>query len=545
METDLSDLEKKILEIADLLTLSNKTITLETLFNGSKKNLAKSTEEISKAINFLILKKYIIFGTKVTRNQVLLNGKRYRIHLYILNNPGCSLAELKKFINLKGSLINWHLSVLEKFNFIFRRKFLKDLRFFSIDFNESLVTPWLILKEPNSFKIFEILLQYPILELQQLKTFTFLELDTIDYHLKKLIEIHIVRIEKIHDYNFYTLNPETIKSLQNYLGLKEKDIKNFLYLQNKLIDEKINTAPIAASSLLHELKEIDYKQQPSRLEVQEHGITHPEIKIIDTLSKKIFDALDIVLILENVCLICEENGSVSDILLSLQNAFKKIALTFPDLIIGEQIKDIFKKIDNNYPEASFIDVKFSNNLEFQVINWLTTIYNLTINNFKIYKEIFPEELQKVKQLNHIIIEINERNAKLDSNYANQILLFLLVIDRKSGLPLFEFNFKKATLNNPDLLSGFFSAIQSFGSEISDDKSPVTKISYKNLEIELDVRTNFICALLVNGETSDYVKYLLSNFSEAFKQKYAPLIETWTGNVSIFQEAEHLCNTIFR
>lgn len=150
MAKQLSTLEQSLLEIANELALAKKTITLEILHNKAKKKLKESSATISKAIYDLISKKYLVIGSKMTKPRVLLNEKRNRLHQYINQNPGCHLSELKRYMNIKGQLINWHLSILEKFDFIFSIRYLKYLTFFPKDFDRTYIVPYLSLKDDNS-----------------------------------------------------------------------------------------------------------------------------------------------------------------------------------------------------------------------------------------------------------------------------------------------------------------------------------------------------------------------------------------------------------
>ena len=79
--------------------------------------------------------------------------------------------------------------------------------------------------------------------------------------------------------------------------------------------------------------------------------------------------------------------------------------------------------------------------------------------------------------------------------------------KDSGICLRELGAQDTDLE-PDLISGFLSAIQSFGTELSKEEVPMKKIAYKNLEIELYLGETTICALLARGEITAHLSALL-------------------------------------
>ncbi len=766
MAKQLSMLEQNLLAIANKLALAKKTITLETLHNKARKELGESSATISKVIYDLISKKYLVIGSKMTKTQVLLNEKRNKLHEYINKNPGCHLSELKRYMNIKGQLINWHLSILEKFDFIFSIRYLKYLTFFPKDFDRDYIIPYLSLKNENSYKIFSNLWEKPALNQSNLKSLVPMELPTIKYHINKLIESKVVLIQEIQDTPHYLINPEVLLPLQKFFNYKVEDLEDFIKFQNDTLQQKLEGIPaeaveptepvelhppaveskvtVEAKETLAEkvrvLREYDYigggirfkiaiqnisktmlmdfnvtlvptsqyeidgrvkvinalkpgesrgvdfqltpltcgkskvygsvsyidafgepntttvrpkeiwikcplvvPKQKSTSEIEDlksrlsKGTTNlnftdlqesdvfnlvrdqisaldlseivtdaqnmtttyagmakvtgndliieayiaPQDKLIalevwtndmkqatgflayiknmivmaiksaeklkgkiDRISQKIVDASDIILKLNKLCLDCEQDWIVSDILLSLTESLNKIERSFPDIIVSEQIRNEIENIEGSFREGENIDTKTGINLEYHAINWIKSIHNIAENNLKIYEETFPEETGKVDQLSILIETVKEELEKLERSYALRILLYLMIIYKDSGITLFEHNFK-GSVGDPDLLSGFLIAIQSFGTEISKEEVPMKKISYRNLEIEMTAGKKVICALLVNGEITERLSSLATKITKEFENKYAAELVDWTGDVTPFEDAKQLCEKIFR
>ena len=206
MESELPAVEREILGIAEEMASAKKTITMESLHQAAKRKLAAKKDAISVGIYNLILKKYIIIGSKMTKAQVLSNSKRNRMYNYILESPGAHLSEIKKFIEIKGALAKWHLSILEKFGFIYSVKYLKYLAFFPKDFNRQITIPYLALRDKNPRKIFQTLIENPVLPLSEIKTLIPLDLPTLKHHLNKLIDAKVIQIQEISGEAYYLLN---------------------------------------------------------------------------------------------------------------------------------------------------------------------------------------------------------------------------------------------------------------------------------------------------------------------------------------------------
>ncbi len=235
MSAELTTFEEEILKITDHLASLKKIITIDAIFLAAKRRLNESEEKTSHAIYKLILQKYIVPGSRMTKNQVLINANRRSIYEYILENPGCHLSEVKEIMNIKGQLAKWHLYILEKFDFIFSARYLKYLTFFPKDFDEDLIAPFLSLKNEKSYRIFKILWQNPVLNLDDFKILIPLQLPTLKYHLNKLIDSNVVKIQHMPNGSYYLLNPDTLFALQEILELSSEEINNYLTSQSRNI----------------------------------------------------------------------------------------------------------------------------------------------------------------------------------------------------------------------------------------------------------------------------------------------------------------------
>jgi predicted transcriptional regulator len=769
MERDLTDLERKLLDIANELASARKTITIERLYQDAKRKLSESNDELSIGIYNLLLKKYIVIGSKLTKERALLNEKRYKMYNYILEHPGCHLSELKRFISLKGQLAKWHLTILEKFDYIYSTKYLKYLTFFPRDFKKGLVNPYLAIKGPNASKIISSLWKNPAPSLGELQSHSSLELATLKHHLTKLLDADVLFSHEVNEEAYYILNQEILRSLQPYLSIQLDGFEEYFHHQNEVLEQKKRelptisgtdgSKPVAApsaedsadtiaevaedqkegisleqvkllreydyigggirfkiavqniaktalmdfnvtlvptsqyeidqrvkminnlkpgesrgvdfqlipltcgkskvygsvsyidafgephtvtvrpkeiwikcplvvpkqktSSEIEELKthllrgaanitfsslpreEIFYlaRDQISALDLSEvktdnqalilvyagvAKVTGNDMVIearigekilslevwtndmkqatgflayiknmidvaikaaeklkgkVDKISQKIVDASDIILKLERLCLDCEKNWIISDILLSLTESLNKIERSFPDIIVSEQIQNSFERLEDTFREGDSIDTRSGIDLEYKAISWIKALNTIAQNNLKTYIETFPEEAEKIHQLQLLETNIAEKIAQLEHSYAKSVLVYLMVISKDSGMCLTEIGTEDADVE-PDLVSGFLSAIQSFGMELSKEDVPMKKIAYKNLEIELYAGQATICALLARGETTAHLRSLLQQFSSIFESQFSDVLQDWNGDVTLFKDAKDLFEKVF-
>ncbi|MHA1648563.1 MAG: hypothetical protein ACTSYB_00070 [Candidatus Helarchaeota archaeon] len=775
MEPNLSILEKAIIEIANILNLSNKEVDLHILFEIVKENLDETDEEINKAIYSLILKKYIAVKSEMPKKRVLLNAKRYRIYHFILRNPGSKFNDVKKFVNLREPVLRWHLAILEGFEFIYSTDLRGVRLFFPKEFDKFLIAPYLSVKNPNSYKIFLILWEKPVLQIETLNVLSQMPLERLQSQLRELINSKVIKETKINNKVYYYLNPDILILLQRFLKIDDKNLTRFLDYQKEILkikreetklphddtqlveeigteeepsDEISSTATEVFtesrkrdSDKVRVLREYDYlggkirfkivienisntiltnfnvnlipttqykidervkivdvlkpgetrgvdfiltpetcgkskiygtvsfidafgdpqtvtirpkelwikcplvvpkkrnlteiealkselargatdinfsdlseleifklvQNQVSSLDLSEVAIDHENMTLIyagvtkvtgndmiiegriknqiihlevwtkdikqvtgflayiqnminiaiisieknkrisgpqiDKISQKIFDASEIVSILERLCLDCEENWFIGDILVSLKKALVKIEKNFHGTSLENQIKDNIKKFENSFREELSIDNKTGINLEYQAINWLKTTLDFALNNLEIYKETFPKAIEKIVRLEQITQDMNTKIKQLEQFYISRILLYLILIDRNSGLILYEYGFKKSDFA-PDLLSGFLTAIQHFGTEFSKEDTSMRKITYENLEIEMYAGSYSICTLLADGLIPENLSLLMRKFLSTFETKYENVLKNWSGDVLAFKDVDNLIKEFF-
>jgi predicted transcriptional regulator len=181
---------------------------VEFVNNRVKHNPDINKNRIELIIKSLIKNRVIIPGTKLMKKDIIDNPTRNEIYKFIKQNPAKNINEIMKAHNLGSSLALWHLSALEKFQFVRSKKIMNRCVFFKFDSDpkfdqlhyymandivQSIIT---FMKNERPFKITEIA--------DGLKK----NHNTINKYLEALIDLKLVEIEKEKSRNLYKLNKE-------------------------------------------------------------------------------------------------------------------------------------------------------------------------------------------------------------------------------------------------------------------------------------------------------------------------------------------------
>ncbi len=139
--------------------------------------------------------------------------------------------------------------------------------------------------------------------------------------------------------------------------------------------------------------------------------------------------------------------------------------------------------------------------------------------------------------------INERIAQHEKNYGLEIISYLLVLDKKSGLTLFEKEFGDLQIN-PDLVGGFLHALQSFGMELSASETSMKTLSYENYQFQIETGEYIRAALILRGTPNQFLISKLSEFVKEFERELKEYIIQFSGNAEPFKAANRIFDSIF-
>jgi predicted transcriptional regulator len=118
---------------------------------------------------------------------------RKAVYNFISQNPGLSINEISKKLNLPDSIINNHLNILKKIGIIIERPEGRDIRYFVAEkINEVDKKIISLLKQDIPFRIIMYLLLYPNSSESMICKYLRRSPSTVEYHLDKLIDIDVV-----------------------------------------------------------------------------------------------------------------------------------------------------------------------------------------------------------------------------------------------------------------------------------------------------------------------------------------------------------------
>ncbi|MHA2429909.1 MAG: hypothetical protein ACXACC_02635 [Promethearchaeota archaeon] len=118
--------------------------------------------------------------------------------------------------------------------------------------------------------------------------------------------------------------------------------------------------------------------------------------------------------------------------------------------------------------------------------------------------------------------------------------YIMVSEKKSSLNVYEQVFTKQKLD-PTLISGFLSAIHSFGIELTntDEKTQTIKLEYKNSKVLMSEFKGFRIVIIMNELPSQKFFDSISNLALDIETQYSRYLENFKGNIDHFKGIEDL------
>nr|MDO8118682.1 hypothetical protein [Candidatus Sigynarchaeota archaeon] len=137
------------------------------------------------------------------------------------------------------------------------------------------------------------------------------------------------------------------------------------------------------------------------------------------------------------------------------------------------------------------------------------------------------------------------------------LSHLFIFHEESGVCLYYHAFTEAKID-PQLISGFLSAITSFGGQFDEatkkktlapgtaakKTSDLKELVYKEYRILMETSGPCKFAVLITGQTSKILSFKISQFIKHFMRTYDEALKDWKGNVRIFKDVEKMVRLIF-
>ncbi|MHA1264620.1 MAG: PCI domain-containing protein [Candidatus Helarchaeota archaeon] len=264
----------------------------------------------------------------------------------------------------------------------------------------------------------------------------------------------------------------------------------------------------------------------------------------EKLGVKVLTSFQIAQSLFNICDNCEIRAPICDFLLLMKELIFKITKEFPEVKFLSELMNWLEEL-NNLDENEPIPETHANSLEYDTIRWLKEIESLAENTAKIYLDSFdtPSETRE-RKIRGGLYGINQKIEQKEANYSLRVARYLLIIYKTSGLCIYNYKFSPGEVD-PDLLSGFLQAIQSFGTEFSStEEAGMQRLSYKDFEISLEEGPHIRTALVGVGKITPYLQDRLKDFVKLFSNQFQTDLEQFSGNIQVFYETDKLIKNIF-
>jgi predicted transcriptional regulator len=191
-----------------------------------------SKEEIFLSIRSLEEKNWIVTNERRTKLEILNNDKLVNILEFIKDNPGIHARDdrIEKQLNITRTPFLKHIMTLERFKLIRSKKIGKSLHYFLADVADDYDRYRIIFINPMIPKIIEEIFKDEEIAISKIGEILDVYSGTIQYHIKKLKElnlvksvknknnqkIHLVNIELLKKYNEFFKEPDFSRLLQGF-----------------------------------------------------------------------------------------------------------------------------------------------------------------------------------------------------------------------------------------------------------------------------------------------------------------------------------------
>jgi predicted transcriptional regulator len=181
---------------------------VEYVNNRVRYNPNINKNRIELIIKSLIKKRIIIPGTKLMKKDIIDNPTRNEIYNYIKRNPAKNINEIMKAHNLGSNLALWHLSALEKFQFVRSKKIMNQCIFFKFDSDPKFDKLYYYMANDIVQSIIELMENEEPLKITEIVDELKKNHNTIKKYLEVLTDLKLVEIEKEKSRSLYKLNKE-------------------------------------------------------------------------------------------------------------------------------------------------------------------------------------------------------------------------------------------------------------------------------------------------------------------------------------------------
>jgi hypothetical protein len=272
--------------------------------------------------------------------------------------------------------------------------------------------------------------------------------------------------------------------------------------------------------------------------------TYKLVRKTEDVTNKIINLMKLGRTADEIFLVCTQLGQTKDITDRLTGMQQVIEQLFPDSPLIPPMKAWNSKLQSTFESSAPLDPSIATELQSKAIEWLQKICELYQHHMKTYQETFDDYNQISEEFTSGLALMKERVATHEKTYGLGLLSFILVLDKKSGLTIFERNLGDLKIN-PDLVGGFLHALQSFGFEISAKETSMKTLSYENYQFQIETGDYVRAALILRGVPNAFIISKLQDFVKQFEQIFGEKVLHFSGDMETFTPANSLFDQIFK
>ena len=217
--SSFEDVESVVLELVEEYLMKKTFFSIREIIsfinNRVRYNPNINENRIELILKDLIKRRIIIPGTKLMKNNIIEHPKRNEIFNFIKKNPS-NINKIMKTLKIGSNQALWHLSCLEKFQFIRSKQINNHRMFFKIDSDPKLDPFYYYLKKKIVKNIIEFMkTEDKALKITEIATNLKKNHSTVKKYIDILTDLKLIKIEKEKNRNLFTLD------LKKYSNIKK------------------------------------------------------------------------------------------------------------------------------------------------------------------------------------------------------------------------------------------------------------------------------------------------------------------------------------
>ncbi len=263
----------------------------------------------------------------------------------------------------------------------------------------------------------------------------------------------------------------------------------------------------------------------------------------EDITQKIAHLMKAVAVIDRNFKLFEEKASICDVSDNLENLNNLLLDAACDEIFLQSVENEYSTLRSEKNPETPIQEKFAIELQFKSLKWSQKIQDLVKYHLNTYQETFDDLTHVSDKIMTGINLMSEKIKEQNRCYGLRILAYMLILDKKSGITLYEKNMGEMKIN-PDLVGGFLHAIHSFGTEISSPDDSMKTLTYENYRFQFETGNYIRAALILRGPANQFIITQFKDFVHQFEQNFEDDIKNFSGNMDTFKPANALIQVIF-